>query len=76
MAKKTKSRKAPEAAKAEAQKSAAPAAKTAAAPAAAPNASAISARAHQIWIARGKPTPGTPLEDWVQAERELGARRS
>jgi hypothetical protein len=32
----------------------------------------VSARAHQIWIARGKPTPGTPLEDWLQAERELG----
>jgi hypothetical protein len=42
----------------------------------APSAAEVSARAHQIWIARGKPTPGTPLEDWVQAERELTTRKS
>jgi hypothetical protein len=35
----------------------------------------VSARAHAIWIARGRPTPGTPLEDWLQAERELAAAR-
>jgi hypothetical protein len=67
------------------KKTKAPAAKMAAnakpaaakpAPVAAPTAAAVSARAHQIWIARGKPTPGTPLEDWVQAERELGVRKS
>lgn len=38
---------------------------------AAPSSTDVSARAHEIWIARGKPTPGTPLEDWLQAEREL-----
>src|SRR5689334_20903480 len=36
----------------------------------APTATAIAARAHEIWIARGRPSPGTPLEDWLQAERE------
>jgi hypothetical protein len=35
----------------------------------------ISARAHAIWIARGRPSPGTPLADWFQAERELSAAR-
>ena len=35
----------------------------------------VSARAHAIWIARGRPSPGTPLEDWLQAERELSAAR-
>jgi hypothetical protein len=37
---------------------------------------AIGARAHEIWIAKGKPIPGTPVEDWLQAERELGARKA
>jgi DUF2934 family protein len=41
---------------------------------AAPAADAVSVRAHEIWVARGRPTPGTPLEDWLQAERELRAR--
>ena len=49
----------------------APAAKAAAAPAA--PAAAIEARAHAIWIKKGKPNPGTPTEDWAQAERELRA---
>jgi len=40
---------------------------------AAPTPAAIQARAHQIWIAKGKPVPGTPVEDWLQAEREIGA---
>jgi len=34
----------------------------------------VQARAHQIWIAKGKPVPGTPVADWLQAERELGIR--
>jgi hypothetical protein len=80
MAKKTKKTKSPAAAKpAEVKAAVTPAAAPApksAAPVAAPTTAAVSARAHQIWIARGKPTPGTPLEDWVQAERELGARKS
>jgi hypothetical protein len=80
MAKKTKKTKAPAAPKAQDVKPAAAAAvsttKASAAPAAAPTEAAISARAHQIWIARGKPTPGTPLADWIQAERELGVRKS
>ena len=90
MAKKTKKTKGPAAAKAAAPVTAAPvpaaatkaaaptaaATKVAAAPVAVPSTAAISARAHQIWIARGKPTPGTPLADWVQAERELGVRKS
>lgn len=42
----------------------------------APLSEAVSLRAHQIWIARGRPTPGTPLEDWLQAERELRAART
>jgi hypothetical protein len=76
MAKKaTKKTKSPAAAKAASAKPAA-AKKAAAVPVAAPTAAAVSARAHQIWIARGKPNPGTPLEDWVQAERELGLRKS
>ena len=55
----------------------APASAAAPAAAAAPSAARaasqtdISARAHAIWIARGRPSPGTPLEDWLQAEREL-----
>ena len=58
---------------------AAPVKKAAPAPAhapAAPSPGDVSARAHQIWIARGKPTPGTPVADWLQAERELGVRKS
>jgi hypothetical protein len=39
--------------------------------AAAPAEAQISARAHQIWIGKGSPKPGTPLADWLQAEREL-----
>jgi hypothetical protein len=35
----------------------------------------IAARAHAIWIAKGSPNPGTPLEDWLQAEREISASR-
>jgi hypothetical protein len=56
---------------------AAPAAATNPAPAApaAPTQAAISARAHALWIARGKPIPGTPLADWLEAERELNARK-
>ena len=76
MAKKTtKKTKTPAATKA-ANVKPAPAKKAAAAPVAAPTPAAVSARAHQIWIARGKPSPGTPLEDWIQAERELGLRKS
>ena len=76
MAKNTKKTKVPASPKAQDAKPAAAATKAAAAPAAAPTVAAISARAHQIWIARGKPTPGTPIADWVQAERELGVRKS
>ena len=43
-------------------------------PAATPE--SIQARAHQIWIAKGKPVPGTPVADWLQAERELGVRKT
>jgi len=59
----------------------APKGETPAAPAAAPaepqapSHADISARAHAIWIARGRPAPGTPLEDWLQAERELSRVR-
>jgi hypothetical protein len=42
---------------------------------AAPSREAISARAHQIWIEKGSPKPGTPIEDWLAAERELSRRR-
>lgn len=35
----------------------------------------IAARAHAIWLAKGSPNPGTPLEDWLQAEREVSATR-
>ncbi len=41
-----------------------------------PAAKTVEARAHEIWVAKGKPVPGTPLEDWLQAERELGARKA
>jgi hypothetical protein len=34
---------------------------------------AIRARAHQIWLARGG-GEGDGLADWIQAEKELGAR--
>jgi hypothetical protein len=77
MAKRTKKTKAPAGGKTAAAKpAAANAKKAAAADAPAPTAAAISARAHQIWINRGKPVPGTPLEDWCQAERELGSRKT
>ena len=36
---------------------------------------AVSARAHQIWISRGK-KDGRALDDWLQAERELLAEAS
>lgn len=64
---------APAAAPASTPAAAPAAAKAPAAPRAEPTPAEISARAHAIWIARGKPSPGTPLEDWVQAERELKA---
>lgn len=35
-----------------------------------PSESAIRARAHEIWIARGTP-PGDDLADWLRAENEL-----
>jgi hypothetical protein len=36
---------------------------------------AIGDRAHQIWISRGR-REGHALEDWLQAERELGSVRT
>lgn len=33
----------------------------------------IAKRAYEIWIARGRPV-GSDLENWQQAERELGVR--
>jgi len=36
----------------------------------------VAARAHEIWIAKGKPVPGAPLDDWLQAEREIAACKS
>ena len=55
-----------------APKTAAVAAPAKAAPSPAATPETVSARAHQIWIAKGKPVPGAPLEDWLQAEREIG----
>ncbi len=76
MTKKTKKTKPAAAAK---SASAAPAAAPAkvepkAAPAAAGK--TVAARAHEIWVAKGKPVPGSPLEDWLQAEREVGVRKA
>ena len=34
----------------------------------------IAKRAYEIWVAKGRPT-GRDLENWNQAERELGLRR-
>ena len=34
----------------------------------------IAKRAYEIWIAKGRPA-GRDLENWQQAERELGVRR-
>ena len=53
---------------------AAPKAKTNAASKPAATTESVQARAHQIWIAKGKPVPGTPVADWLQAERELNFR--
>ena len=77
MTKKTKKTKAAKAAK----KASAAAAPEAAAPAttgtkAAPAPISVEARAHEIWMARGRPVPGTPLADWLQAEREVGVRKT
>jgi hypothetical protein len=33
----------------------------------------ITKRAHEIYLKRGS-TPGTPLEDWLKAEREIKAK--
>jgi hypothetical protein len=76
--KKSASGKAPRvsrATKEETPPAAAPAADAAAPAPRAPAQADISARAHAIWIARGRPSPGTPLADWLQAERELSAPR-
>lgn len=35
----------------------------------------VAARAYQLWEARGRPD-GTSQEDWLQAERELQARKN
>ncbi len=77
MAKK-KSKKTAVAAPAAPQKKVAKPAKSAtAAPAPAkaakPTEAQISSRAHQIWIGKGSPKPGTPLADWLQAERDLSS---
>jgi hypothetical protein len=75
--KKNGKKSAPGSAKAAAAVSAIPVTQTPSAPPRAPSGDDVSARAHAIWISRGKPTPGTPLEDWLQAEREiLGAKKS
>jgi hypothetical protein len=37
-----------------------------------PSEDAIRRRAHEIWQRRGA-GPGTPTDDWLQAERELAA---
>jgi len=37
-----------------------------------PDRSAVAARAHQIWVSRGR-REGGALSDWLQAERELRA---
>jgi hypothetical protein len=71
--------------KAKAEVKAAPAAKSAPAPVVAakpaapvvkvllkPSKDEISKRAFEIWVAKGKPH-GKDLENWHQAERELGA---
>jgi len=40
----------------------------------APTPEEIAKRAHEIWLARGG-GPGSDLEDWLQAERELRTER-
>jgi hypothetical protein len=72
--KKTKTKTADAAAPAAAAAPKAEPAKAQAAPAATPE--SVQARAHQIWVAKGKPVPGTPVADWLQAERELGVRKT
>ena len=63
--------------KAAALSAALPVAQTPSLPPHTPSPDDVSTRAHAIWLARGKPTPGTPLEDWLQAEREVfGAKKS
>jgi hypothetical protein len=37
-----------------------------------PTEESIRRRAHEIWQRRGS-NPGTPVDDWLQAERELSA---
>lgn len=46
---------------------------TAPAPAARPTHDQIAKRAYEIWVAKGRPA-GRDLENWKQAERELGMR--
>jgi len=37
--------------------------------------SAVSARAHQIWLSKGR-REGHSVEDWLQAEREIRGERA
>jgi DUF2934 family protein len=47
---------------------------TPASPPAAASADAIAARAYELYLARGGES-GFELDDWLQAEREISARR-
>ena len=48
----------------------APKTKKASAPKARPTQDQIATRAYEIYLERGS-TPGDPMQDWLQAEREL-----
>jgi len=50
----------------------APKSKKAATPKSRPTQDQIAARAFEIYLERGA-TPGDPMQDWLQAERELNA---
>ena len=50
----------------------APKAKKAATPKSKPTQDQVAARAYEIYLERGA-TPGDPMQDWLQAERELSA---
>ncbi len=51
-----------------------PVAQKAPRPASRPTEQQIAARAHQIFVNRGA-APGSDLDDWLQAERELSAAK-
>ncbi len=50
----------------------APKSKKAATPKSRPTQDQIATRAYEIYLERGA-TPGDPMQDWLQAERELAA---